>query len=61
MLPKYNDAQTQVDQILSQYYQANNIKKDGLDFDLIRKFIIAQQRTKDFIEVISKMTALLTY
>ncbi|MDD5473835.1 MAG: hypothetical protein PHU34_06765 [Candidatus Methanoperedens sp.] len=61
LLSKYNDAQTQCDQLLSQYNQADNIKKGGLVFDLSRELVECNQRLKDLREVISKMTALLTY
>ncbi len=60
-LLKYNDAQTQCDQLKLQYSQANDIEKVGLGLDLNRKCIIATQRAEDLREVISKMTALVTY
>jgi hypothetical protein len=61
MLPKENEAQTQCDQLVSQYNQANIIKKDALALDLTEKLIIANHITKEFNEVILKMIALLTY
>lgn len=61
LLSKYDDAQTQCDQLISQYNQANIIKTDGLTLDLTEKLIIANQRAKDFIEVNSKLMALVTY
>lgn len=58
---KCNDAQAQYDQLLSQYNQSDNIKKQELVFDLNNKLVECNQRLKDLIEVTSRMEALLTY
>jgi len=61
LLPKYNDAQTHCDQLLSQYNQTYNLKKDSLGFDLNRELIECNQIINYFKEVISRMMALLKY
>ncbi len=58
---KCNDAQARCDQLLLQYNQSANIKKQSLIFDLNNKLVECNQRLKDVNEVTSRMWALLTY
>lgn len=58
---KYNEAQTQCDQLQSQFDQSDYIKKVSLSFDVNRKLVECNIRLKDLVEVMSKITALLTY
>ncbi len=54
---KWNDAQTQCDQLLSQYNQLDNIKINELYINLVER----NKEIKDLLELISKITKRIFY